>query len=103
MKILNSIEKVISGNVKIESEADLDKVSGGTNIVKSIARKTIIAVSSAAGTTVGGFGATLAALAVKNDKTATAPELAGVFTAAGAGGIGGYELGKLICNKLGLL
>jgi hypothetical protein len=26
----------------------------------------------------------------------------GMLTGAGAGGVGGYEFGKLICNKLGL-
>jgi hypothetical protein len=100
MKILNSIEKVISGNVKIEIEADLDKVSGGTNIVKSIARKAIIAVSLAAGSIVGGIGTAAAMIqVVTTNKNAVG---VGMLTGAGAGGAGGYEFGKLICNKLGL-
>ena len=126
--ILTATEKVLSGEVKIRSDKDLDEVVGGMgNLGKSIARKTIKTVCTVGGAVGGNFvGITVAGSVTGLDKKTAefanaddiTPEDASNFlkdnasriaitgattvAATGAGGFGGYKFGNFICNKLGL-
>ena len=119
--ILSATEKVLSGDVKIKSEEDLDEVVGGIKgLAKGIARKTIKAVCAAGGgiigNTVGELGGRLAGYAITGepeyflgpiylaqDHPKAALGMGATTVAAmGAGGFGGYKFGNFICDKLGL-
>ena len=127
--ILTATEKVLSGEVKIKSDKDLDEVVGGMgNLGKSIARKTIKTVCTVGGAVGGNLvGGVVAESATGLNKKVTDfintgdhlnPEKSLAFlkenasgyaitgvtniSATGAGGFGGYKFGNFICNNLGL-
>ena len=113
--MLKAIEKVLSGEVKIENDEDLDEVVGGITVkgvAKGVVRGAIKTVSTLGGLWTGGkasiavdkkFGVIES---VKNPfKVPTNTQVA--VAAAGAainvtGGVVGYKLGDYICKKLGL-
>jgi hypothetical protein len=118
MNILKATEKALSGDVKIENEADLDEVSGGscTDFCKSVARVTIETCCTAAG--VGGAlvigGNVMDYIDKKTSTESESSEKSGeyfeklaadnliTFAGAGAGGVMGYKFGKFLCSTLGL-
>jgi hypothetical protein len=105
INILKDTEKALSGNVKIENEADLDEVSGGSfasvckDVGRSIARGTIKTSCTAASAI--GTGLALYGCCGEDIKPNTpADNLCGTLV-MGAGATG-YGLGTLISYALGL-
>ena len=114
--ILKAVEKILSGEVKVESEEDLDEVVGGAS-AKGFARGAIKTVCTLGGFTSGAValglvaavpGAAVALPLHAANKisvfTANNIELGSVGVGAVAGAVGGatagYKLGNFICKKL---
>ncbi len=99
-KILKSVEKALSGEVKIENDDDLDEVVGGagSGLLKKVAGVAVKTTCTVGGTVLGGCSGTIAGSKITNTNGGATM---GCYAGAAGGTLLGNRFGNFLCDKLG--